>query len=266
MISPRQIFEDNIRPAELLLKVYRLLEHESPTMEGDIFRKLKNLAEAKDDETLMVISNTVFLGLIREGAEISPANIKRTALCNLLRQAVVTASTAMETYLPALLRTRLPEVINLRGRDFVPKGKEVAEQFKGLTFNLEETIRILNDPAPLFVANKMIRTLDFSYLSGKRGIHATGVAGDRQPVEEDRGPTGAGGRGDEEDLGRYREASERHRASGRPVARRHERRGPGDRVCLDGSGGGHDPSRMHLPQRTGGRAHESLSGRGGVLA
>ena len=31
------------------------------------------------------------------------------------------------------------------------------------------------DPDPLFVANKMISSLDFSYLSGKRGIHVTGV-------------------------------------------------------------------------------------------
>ena len=29
MLSPRQIFEDNIRPADLLLKVFRLLEHDA---------------------------------------------------------------------------------------------------------------------------------------------------------------------------------------------------------------------------------------------
>ena len=33
MLSPRQIFEDNIRPAELLLRVYRLLEHDTPNTE-----------------------------------------------------------------------------------------------------------------------------------------------------------------------------------------------------------------------------------------
>jgi len=73
-----------------------------------------------------VISNGIFLGLIRELAEVSPASIKRSALCNLLRQAVVTACTALETYLPTLLRSQLPEVINLRGRDFVPKTKRSA--------------------------------------------------------------------------------------------------------------------------------------------
>ena len=56
--------------------------------------------KAEKDEGLLVISNDIFLGLIRELAEVPPASIKRSALCNLLRQAVVTASTALETYLP----------------------------------------------------------------------------------------------------------------------------------------------------------------------
>ena len=87
---------------------------------------LRDLVKADEDESLLVISNEIFLGLIRELAEVPPSSIKRSALCNLLRQAVVTASTALETYLPTLLRTNLPEVIQLRGRDFVPKDKEVA--------------------------------------------------------------------------------------------------------------------------------------------
>ena len=36
MLSPRQIFEDNIRPADLLLKVFRLLEHDAPQHRGSI--------------------------------------------------------------------------------------------------------------------------------------------------------------------------------------------------------------------------------------
>jgi hypothetical protein len=176
MLSPRRIFEDNIRPADLLLKVYRLLEHDVPNTEEGILRTLRDLVKADQDEGLMVIYNEVFLGLIRESAEVPPASIKRSALCNLLRQSVVTASTALETYLPILLRDNLPEVIGLRGRDFVPKkDEEVKNQFKNLTFALDEVVRILADPDPLFVANKMISSLNFSYLSGKRGIHVTGV-------------------------------------------------------------------------------------------
>ena len=176
MLSPRQIFEDNIRPADLLLKVFRLLEHESPNTETTLLKSLREIVKAEDEEALIVIYNEIFLGLIRERAEVSVASIKLSALCNLMRQSVVTASTALETYLPILLRENLPEVIRLRGRDFVPRNDEAFKnQFRGLKFDLDEAVRILVDPDPLFVANKMISSLNFSYLSGKRGIHVTGV-------------------------------------------------------------------------------------------
>jgi hypothetical protein len=176
MLSPRQIFEDNIRPADLLLKVFRLLEHDALNTEEALLRSLRELVKAEEEESLLVISNGIFLGLIRELAEVPPSAIKRSALCNLLRQAAVTASTALETYLPILLRDNLPEVIRLRGRDFVPRNDEAFKnQFKELKFDLDEAVRILVDPDPLFVANKMISSLNFSYLNGRRGIHVTGV-------------------------------------------------------------------------------------------
>jgi hypothetical protein len=176
MLSPRQIFEDNIRPADLLLKVFRLLEHDDLNPQEALLVSLRELVKAEKDESLLVISNGIFLGLIRELAEVPPSAIKHNALCNLMRQAVVSASTALETYLPILLRENLPEVIQIRGRDFVPKkDEEIKNQFKSLTFALDEVVRILVDPDPLFVANKMISSLNFSYLSGKRGIHVTGV-------------------------------------------------------------------------------------------
>jgi hypothetical protein len=52
MLSPRQIFEDNIRPAELLLKVYRLLEHDAPNTEESLLRALRGLVKADADEGL----------------------------------------------------------------------------------------------------------------------------------------------------------------------------------------------------------------------
>ena len=55
------------------------------------------------------------------------------------------------------------------------KDEDIKNQFRNLTFSLDEVVRLLNDPDPLFVANKMIRSLNFSYLSGKRGIHVTGA-------------------------------------------------------------------------------------------
>jgi hypothetical protein len=115
MLSPRQIFEDNIRPAELMLRVYRLLEHDVPTTDGAMVQALRALVQAEADEGLMVIYNEIFLGLIRERAQIAPVAIRRSALRNLLRQAVVTACTAMETFLPLLLQTELQAVIQGRG-------------------------------------------------------------------------------------------------------------------------------------------------------
>jgi hypothetical protein len=176
MLKPREIFEDNIRPADLLLKVFRLLDHENVNTQETLLQSLRQLVNAEKDESLLVISNGIFLGLIRELAGVPASEIKRSALCNLLRQAVVSASTALETYLPSLLRDNLPEVIGLRGRDFVPRGDDQFKaQFKELKFDLDEAMRILVDPDPLFVANKMISSLDFSYLNGRRGIHVTGV-------------------------------------------------------------------------------------------
>jgi hypothetical protein len=42
-------------------------------------------------------------------------------------------------------------VIQAKGRDFVPRDREVADQFKNLTFSLPEVVRILADPDPLFI-------------------------------------------------------------------------------------------------------------------
>ncbi len=169
MLSPRQIFEDNIRPSTLLLKVFRLLEHERPDTEGERVDTLRKLVDAAADEELMVIYNEVFLGLIRERADVSRATIRRSALCNPL-------CTALETYLPVLLQQNLENVIKAKGRQFkLPEDEALESQFAPLQFTLSDALRLLEDPDPLFVANKVIRSLKIAYLTGKRGIHVTGL-------------------------------------------------------------------------------------------
>lgn len=175
MLSPRQIFEDNIRPAELLLKVYRLLEHDKPNTESDVLNSLREIVKADPDESMIVIYNEIFLGLIRERAQIPDSAIRRSALLNLLRQAVVCSCTALETYLPALLTRYLEEVVRYRGRNFIPSDQEVATVCKTLTFSLDDAVRLINDPDPFFVANKLIGYLKFTYLSGWRGVQFTGL-------------------------------------------------------------------------------------------
>lgn len=177
MPSPRQVLEDSIRPAELLLRVYSLLENDAIHTDGELVASLRSLVGAGADEDLMLIYNEIFIGLIRERAQLPRGALKRTALSNLLRQAVVGACTALDTYLPSLLRANLPIVIQAKGRDLVPPDNDLREYFKDLTFDLTEILRVLNEPdeAPLFIANKILGLTNFKYLSSRKGIHTVGT-------------------------------------------------------------------------------------------
>jgi len=176
MVSPRQAFEDNMRPAELLLRVYRLLECDTIRTNDELVTKLRVAVGASADEELMVIYNEIFVGLIRERAQISPGSLRISALNNLLRQSVVAACTALDAYLPSLLRTNLPVIIQAKGRDFFPQDQDLRDYFIELSFDLPETLRLVSDPnAPLYIANKILGLTAFKYLSSKKGIHAVGA-------------------------------------------------------------------------------------------
>jgi hypothetical protein len=176
MISPRQTFEDNIRPAELLLRVFRLLECDTIHTNDDIVAQLRAVVGANADEELMVIYNEIFVGLIRERAQFPASSLRKFALNNLLRQSAVAACTALDAYLPSLLRVNLSNVIQAKGRDFFPQDQDLQDYFNDLTFDLAETLRLLSDPnAPLYIANKILGLTSFKYLSSKKGIHAVGA-------------------------------------------------------------------------------------------
>src|SRR4030095_12253498 len=101
------------------------------------------------------------------------ASLKKSALSNLLRQSIVGACTALETYLPSLLGTHLPTVIQIKGRDFFPSDPDLVDSFKDLAFSLSDTLRLLGDPnAPLFIANKILGYSSFRYLGGSKGVHS----------------------------------------------------------------------------------------------
>lgn len=176
-LTPRQTFEDNLRPAQLLLRVYRLLENDKIHTDGEMVESLRTLTHAATDEDLMLVYNEVFLGLVRERAQMPPSTLRHATLNHLLRQAVVASCTALETFLPALLRTHLPIIIRLRGRDFLPRGdQELQDYFADLTFSLDETLRLIGDEnAPEYVSNKILGLTKFKYLSSKKGVHAVGA-------------------------------------------------------------------------------------------
>lgn len=177
-LSPRQTFEDNIRPAELLLRVYRLLDsNDEIATEGELLENLRNVVQASAEEDLMLIYNEIFLGLVRERAQLPRSTLRQATLCHLLRQAVVASCTALETYLPALLRKNLPVMIRARGRDFFPRGDSTVQSYlSDLTFSLDDTLRLLGDEnAPNYIADRILGLANFKYLSSRKGIHVVGA-------------------------------------------------------------------------------------------
>lgn len=176
--SPRQTFEDNVRPAQLLLRVYRLLDsNDNILTDGDLVTALRGVVHAPVDEELMLIYNEIFVGLVRERAQMPRSTLRQATLCHLLRQAVVASCTALETYLPALLRTNLPVIIRARGRDFIPHGDaDIQSYFSDLQFSLDETLRLLADEnAAEYISNKILGLANFKYLSSRKGIAVVGI-------------------------------------------------------------------------------------------
>jgi hypothetical protein len=177
-LSPRQTFEDNMRPAVLLLRVYRLLDsNDNILTEGEMVDALREITQASTDEDLMLVYNEIFLGLVRERAQVPRSTLRQATLCHLLRQAVVASCTALETYLPALLHTNLPVMIRARGRDFVPRGDQTfQEYFTDLQFSLDETLRLLDDKnAPQYISNRILGLANFKYLSSRKGVHVVSI-------------------------------------------------------------------------------------------
>ena len=176
MTSPIQTFKENIRPAKLLLQVYSLLDtNDNIVSDGDLVEILRGVVQANTEEELLLVYNEIFLGLVRQGAEIPRASLRRGTLAHLLRQAVVAACTGLDTYLPALLRADLPIVITAQGRGFVSSEDEtVNEYLSNLTFSLDEVLRLNEDPnSAEYIANKILNLTNFSYLSTHKGIHVT---------------------------------------------------------------------------------------------
>jgi hypothetical protein len=178
MIRPIQAFEDNIRPAQLMLHVYRLLEcGDAITTEGEFIERLRELVSASATEDLMLVQNEIFLGLVRERAQIPKSALKSATLSHLLRQAIVASCTALDAYLPAILRLNLPEIIHRKGRAFA-LDDAAQEHWKDLHFSLDEVLRLRGEDdnaASLFIANRLLALAGFKYLSSKAGVHIAGI-------------------------------------------------------------------------------------------
>lgn len=145
-MQPRTIFEAHFRAADVLLRVYRLLESEDGTAAQPLRAKIMELLECGSDEETVLLLNDLFVGLVRERAGL-PANFfKRSNLNLLLRQAVVSACTAMDVYFPTLLETHLPTVVQIRQRNFLPSDNTVKDMFRGFRITLDQLPALLEEP------------------------------------------------------------------------------------------------------------------------
>jgi len=133
----------------------------------------------------MLVYNDIFLGLVREKAHLHPATLRRSTLAHLLRQAIVVSCTAIDTFLPALLKANLSTTIRAKGRDFLPVNDgDVMQYFslKGLSFSLEETLKFVSETnysgnveyASNSIANKLLTVAQKQYLSTSKGVHVVG--------------------------------------------------------------------------------------------
>jgi hypothetical protein len=177
LIRPAQGFEDNIRPAKLMLQVYRLLDcGDAIQTDGEFVNQMRELVKASATEDLMLVQNEIFLGLVREAAQVPKSQLKRSALAHLLRQAIVASCTALDAFLPGLLRVHLPAVIATKGRAFLPRDPMIEDYCKDLKFSIDEVLRLMGDEnATLYISNKLLGLSTFKYLADKRGVHVVGA-------------------------------------------------------------------------------------------
>lgn len=177
-LQPYVAFEDNLKPALLMLDVYRLLiTEDGPKDAHELLDELRRLVCCEDDEELLLLQSEMFIGLVRERAEVSKGRLKPKFLANLLRQAVVCAVTALETYLPALLREHLPRAIELSGRDLLSGKKRAAEWLKDLQFQVTDVIEVWQLPASQMaerLTTKIVSYAGYKYLASSNGVEVTG--------------------------------------------------------------------------------------------
>ncbi len=175
-MTPRQIFDDSFRIAELLIHVYRLLENEGVKTEGAMLSALRKVFGWDQDEQIQLIANAVFLGCIRESAGVPGGALRPQSLHNLLRQAVVSGCTAYETYLSTLLAEHLLTVIEVRQHEFFPTDPETVKYFEGLSLGINEAFRLLNqEDRALFLRNKIVTFVQKKNLGSVAGLKTVGL-------------------------------------------------------------------------------------------
>ena len=173
--APRTLFDSYFRSADVLLKVYRLLEVNETPGSNQVAEQIRNLLPAEPDEVLVCLLNDLFVGIVRERAQLPASFFKQQNMALLLRQAVVTACTAMDIYFPKLLETHLPTMIQVKQRNFVPSDKEVSGFFSGFRLDLSDHLKIIENPSVQHIklGEEILRHLERQVLANSIGISVT---------------------------------------------------------------------------------------------
>jgi hypothetical protein len=175
-MTPKDVFQDSFRIAELLLHLHRLLENEGLVTQGAMVDSMRDLLGAHADEHLQLVLNSIFLGCIREEAAVPTATLKPQSLANLLRQAVVSACTAYETYLASLLAKHIFKVIEVKQYEFFPNDQEVTSYFEGLSFSIGDAFRLLsNEERTVFLGTKIVSFVNSKNLGSPGGLKTVGL-------------------------------------------------------------------------------------------
>jgi len=172
------MFDGHFRAAQGLLKVYRLLEREGDD-DAVLIERLRGAMDVGAEEGVVLLFNDLVTGLVRERAEMPMSFFRHVNLALLLRQAVVSACTAMDVFLPALLEAHLPEVIRVRQRNWQPSEGTVKKLFEDFSLRVEELPGLLEaetiEERWQIFASRVLAHMRRKTLSNPEGIQGTMV-------------------------------------------------------------------------------------------
>jgi len=139
-MNSRDVFEAQFKSAEMLLRVYRLLEsEEGPQSSHALLGQYRDMVQCTPNEELILLLNELFVGIVRERSSMRLVDFRKDSLALLLRQAVVAACSALDVFLPHLLETYLADVVRIRQRNFLPPGDNaVRDLFRDFRLGLDE--------------------------------------------------------------------------------------------------------------------------------
>lgn len=171
-LSPRTLFDSYFRSAEVLLKVYRLLETDEFAGRAPLFAQVREALDTDPEEQLFYLLNDYFLGVVRERAQLPNGFFRQQNMALLLRQSVVAACTALDVYMPALLRKHLPTIIQVKQRNFMPGGREVQTFMQNVRLTVDDHLRLIENPETHYdlLGQFILGKLDKASMSNVTGI------------------------------------------------------------------------------------------------